>query len=269
MWGNRGGSPKPPPLSCVNPKPIDRRNAYNAIDENHRLHFSFHHSALEPCQPVFYEEIDIENTKGLWPHIVRIAAIAAIYAVLTIVCNLVEGSLSWGPVQLRLSEVLCVLAIFTYDAIPGLAIGCGIANIVNLSISGLGAFTVLDFVYSMLVTLLGSLIAWRFRDHPIISYSGLLVANIVVVAIIRSSLGTLGVLDVVFGSLASAIAAGFAWHYRDRIEIAVAGPVIANALIIPFFFRLCSREPGSTPSPSRRFPSKALIRSWSFSASCP
>lgn len=52
------------------------------------------------------------------------------------------------------------------------------------------------------------------------------------------SLVTTGMLDVIFGSLATAAGAVFAWRHRDRIAVAVAGPVIANALIISAYLPL-------------------------------
>ena len=61
--------------------------------------------------------------------VARIGMIAAVYAALTLVALLFLGSLAWGPVQFRVSEALCVLALFTADAVPGLALGCAIANL--------------------------------------------------------------------------------------------------------------------------------------------
>ena len=57
------------------------------------------------------------------------AIIAALYAVLTHMQNiLVPGSATWA-VQLRLSEALCVLSFFTPAAVPGLSIGCLLFNL--------------------------------------------------------------------------------------------------------------------------------------------
>lgn len=61
------------------------------------------------------------------------ALIAALYAALTYLQNiLLPGSASWA-IQFRASEALCVLALFTPAAIPGLSIGC---LLFNLSFSG-------------------------------------------------------------------------------------------------------------------------------------
>ena len=56
------------------------------------------------------------------------ALIAALYAVLTHLQNLLlPGSASWA-IQCRLSEALCVLALFTPAAVGGLSIGCLLFN---------------------------------------------------------------------------------------------------------------------------------------------
>lgn len=178
------------------------------------------------------------NSKAIRTHIMRTAIIAVVYAFLTIVCTLIDGSLSWAPIQLRFSEALCVLAFFTSDAVPGLAIGCAIANLANLGISGLGSFTAFGLVFGLLVTIAGSLFAWKYRGHIAIAALGPLVANVIVALLVYRSFGSMGVLDVVFGSLATAIGAVFAWRHREHPPIAAAGPVIANALIIPAYLPL-------------------------------
>ena len=63
--------------------------------------------------------------------IVYAAVIAALYAVLTHLQNiLLPGSASMA-IQMRISEALCVLAFFTPAAIPGLSIGCLTASILT------------------------------------------------------------------------------------------------------------------------------------------
>ena len=62
-------------------------------------------------------------------YLAHAAIIAALYAVLTHMQNiLLPGSATWA-IQLRLSEALCVLAFFTPAAIPGLTIGCLVFNL--------------------------------------------------------------------------------------------------------------------------------------------
>ena len=76
------------------------------------------------------------------------ALIAALYVVLTMVVHLF--GLDSGAVQLRLSEALTVLPFFTSAAIPGLTVGCLLAN---LFVGG----APWDIVFGTLATLLGAL----------------------------------------------------------------------------------------------------------------
>ena len=89
---------------------------------------------------------------------VHAAIIAAIYAVLTHLQNLIlPGSASWA-IQLRLSEILCVLAFFTPAAIPGLTIGCLLFNIT------FSAALPLDFLVGSLATYLAAQGMWLTRN---------------------------------------------------------------------------------------------------------
>ncbi len=82
------------------------------------------------------------------------ALIAALYAALSYLQNaLLPGSASWA-IQLRVAEALCVLALFTPSAIPGLTVGCLLFNI-----SAAGALP-LDFLIGSLATLLA---VWGMR----------------------------------------------------------------------------------------------------------
>ena len=55
------------------------------------------------------------------------AMIAAIYVVLTVIL----APFSYGEVQVRVSEALTILPVFTPAAIPGLFVGCLISNILG------------------------------------------------------------------------------------------------------------------------------------------
>lgn len=65
-------------------------------------------------------------------YIVQAASVAALYAVLTILQNTFAGTASMA-VQFRVSEIMTVFALFTPAAIPGLTVGCVLANISSLS----------------------------------------------------------------------------------------------------------------------------------------
>lgn len=91
--------------------------------------------------------------------IVQAAIIAAMYATLTILQNvLLPGSASMA-VQFRVSEVLTILALFTPAAIPGLTIGCIIANISSLAV--LGPY---DMIFGSIASLLAALTMYALRN---------------------------------------------------------------------------------------------------------
>ena len=98
------------------------------------------------------------------------AIIAALYAVLTHLQNiLVPGSATWA-IQLRLSEALCVLSFFTPAAPMGLAVGCLIFNL---------TFAValpLDFVIGTVATYIACKVMWVSRKITVlgIPFLGLL-----------------------------------------------------------------------------------------------
>lgn len=86
--------------------------------------------------------------------IVYSAAIAALYTVLTMVFL----PISFGPVQFRISEILCILPFFTPAAIPGLFIGCLLSNF-------LGGAAALDVVFGSLATLIGAIGSYKLRKN--------------------------------------------------------------------------------------------------------
>ncbi len=88
----------------------------------------------------------------LW--ITHAAAIAALYVVLT----LVFAPISFGAVQLRIAELLTILPLFTPAAVPGLFIGCVLANL-------LGGAIVWDVVFGSIATLIGALLGYLLRSN--------------------------------------------------------------------------------------------------------
>ena len=92
-------------------------------------------------------------------YLVQAAVIAALYAALTILQNtLLPGTASMA-VQFRVAEVLTILAVFTPAAIPGLTVGCVIANISSLSV--LGPY---DMIFGSLASLLAAVLMHLLRN---------------------------------------------------------------------------------------------------------
>ncbi len=87
-------------------------------------------------------------------YLVVSAAIAAIYAVLTIVVM----PINYGPIQCRISEAMTVLPIITPAGIPGLFVGCLVANIV----SPVGA---IDMVVGSIASLIAALLTYKLRRN--------------------------------------------------------------------------------------------------------
>ena len=79
--------------------------------------------------------------------ITKAAVIAAIYVILTWISALL--GISSGVIQFRLSEMLCILPIFTPAAIPGLFIGCAISNIIAGGV-------IWDVIFGSIATLIGA-----------------------------------------------------------------------------------------------------------------
>ena len=82
------------------------------------------------------------------------AIIAALYVVLT----MVFAPISFGAMQVRIAEALTILPLFTPAAIPGLFVGCVLANI-------LGGAIIWDVIFGSLATLIGAALGWVLRRN--------------------------------------------------------------------------------------------------------
>lgn len=71
--------------------------------------------------------------------------------------------------------------------------------------------------------------------------------------------GAAGWLDVAFGSLGTLLGAAWSWRFRARTPLALAGPVVANALIVPAYLPVMLRAIGVTEIP---FLGVSLTTSW-------
>ena len=78
--------------------------------------------------------------------IVRGAIIAALYAGLTILLQ----PISYGPLQFRVSEALTILPLFFVEAIPGLTVGCFLANAYM--------YGPIDMIFGSLATLVAAIL---------------------------------------------------------------------------------------------------------------
>ena len=93
--------------------------------------------------------------------LVRCGLVAAIYVVLCLALQ----PLSYGAVQVRVAEALCLLPVFGTEYILGVVLGCFLANL-------LGS-TIVDVIFGTLATLLACLVTYRLRN---IRFKGLALA---------------------------------------------------------------------------------------------
>lgn len=104
----------------------------------------------------------------------RGALIAALYTALT----LLLAPISYGAVQVRVAEAFTLLPILFPEAVPALAVGCLLSNI-------LGGCMLPDIVFGTLATLLGAVCTYLLRQNrrlaalPPILFNGLIVGAVV------------------------------------------------------------------------------------------
>ena len=113
------------------------------------------------------------NQKVLF--IVHAALIAALYVVLTLLANTL--GLANYAVQIRFSEALTILPFFTPAAIPGLCIGCLLANIIT-------GCALPDIIFGTVATLLGAVFTYMLRRYKWLAPLPPIVANTLIVPFI-------------------------------------------------------------------------------------
>ena len=104
------------------------------------------------------------------------AMIAALYVVLTFIANL--AGLASGVIQVRLSEALTILPVFTAAAVPGLAVGCVLANLLT-------GCAIWDVVFGSLATLIGAVGTRILRGQsPVLAVLPPILSNIIIVPLV-------------------------------------------------------------------------------------
>jgi uncharacterized membrane protein len=82
----------------------------------------------------------------------KAAVIAALYFGLTMLL----APISFGALQFRISEMLCILPFFFPESVPGLFIGCMLSNL-------LGGYGIPDIVFGSLATLAAAVLTMKIR----------------------------------------------------------------------------------------------------------
>lgn len=100
---------------------------------------------------------------------------------------------------------------------------------------------------TIVVVQLGTVFTWgplQFRPSEAVTVvaaftpaaiPGLWLGAVVANAYGMTQTGALGLLDVVFGGLGTLLGAAWTWRFRRSTPLALLGPVIANALIVPAY----------------------------------
>ena len=129
------------------------------------------------------------------------AIIAALYAALTMALHV----LSYGAWQCRLSEALTLLPMVLPQAVPGLFVGCVVANL----LSPVGVW---DVVFGSLATLLAAVGTYALRNKPLLAAACPVVSNGLIVgamlALVYALPMALTMLQVAAGE-ALAVAVGY------------------------------------------------------------
>lgn len=123
-----------------------------------------------------------KSRKSATLYMVQAAIIAALYVAVNYAQEMILPTSSIGPVQFRVSEVLCTLAVFTPAAIPGLTVGCLLSNIVSVGVLPL------DMVLGTSATFLAAVCAYALRNIkaftvPVLSLMMPVVFNAVIIGL--------------------------------------------------------------------------------------
>ncbi len=140
------------------------------------------------------------------------AMIAALYAALT----LLLAPISYGAIQCRISEAMTLLPLLLPQAIPGLAVGCLVANL-------LSPVAIWDVLFGTLATLLAAIGTYALRKKPLLAALCPVVSNGLIVGAVLSIFYALPLwltmLQVAVGE-AAAVALGFMLiHVLRRVDL--------------------------------------------------
>ena len=143
-------------------------------------------------------------------------AIAALYVVLTFVAQ--AFGLASGVIQVRLSEALTILPCVTFAAVPGLTVGCVLANLLT-------GCALWDVVFGSLATLIGAIGTRLLQKKPLLAWIPPVLSNAIIVPI---------VLQKVYG-----VPDSF-WYLMLTVG---AGEVIACGVLGLLFYKALAKMP--------------------------
>ena len=114
----------------------------------------------------------MKRTSSRTLYICQGAIIAALYVALTYLANAL--GLASGAIQVRFSEMLCILPVFTTAAIPGVTVGCLLANIFTGCCG-------LDIIFGTVATLIGAFGTFWLRRNKWLAPVPPILANALII----------------------------------------------------------------------------------------
>lgn len=158
--------------------------------------------------------------------LVQSALIAAIYTVLTLIPGI--SAISYGPIQCRIAEALCVLPMLTSAAIPGLFVGCILSNALGVAM-GLNPTGFVDILFGASATLIAAIVSYFLRNvaikgFPALSFLSPVIFNAVII----------GAELAVFIPEAGA-------YWLNFTTVGIGELIVICALGIPLFY-ICKRK---------------------------
>lgn len=147
------------------------------------------------------------------------AMIAAIYVVLTYFIS--AFGLASGAIQVRISEALTILPVFTPAAIPGLFVGCLLSNFLTGCMA-------LDVIFGSIATLIGAVGTYLLRKTKFAFTLPPVISNAIIVPIVLKNVYglqdaawylvlTVGAGEVISVCILGMILKKVLWKYRNVI----------------------------------------------------
>jgi len=145
------------------------------------------------------------------------AIVAALYVVITYFVS--AFNLASGAIQVRLSDALCILPVFTPAAIPGLFAGCLLANLLT-------GCVVWDIVFGSLATLIGAIGTYYLKKTRFLCVIPPILSNAIIVPFVLKYAYDL---DDAWWFLALTVGVG------ELIAIGICGTILRKSLRVSVF----------------------------------
>ena len=143
-------------------------------------------------------------------YVVKAGVIAAIYVVLVMIFSLI----SFGPIQFRVAEAMTILPFFTGAAVPGLFVGCLVANF-------LGGWIIWDTIFGSLATLAAAYLSYKLRKKEwLVPIPPILINTVVVGFVLKYAYGIPDGLLVLMGGV----------FLGEVVSVLGFGMILLNAL---------------------------------------